>query len=149
MQLMAGRIKYRQHLLFHLCWPKYLKLTSCHVDDSNEFMLQVVFWAAVLGGCFGQLFLGNCFRQLFFAAVLGSCFWATVLGSCFWQLFWATVLDSCFWQLFLWTQIFSPTKEELFIFWHTWNVLELNISMAESILISTLRLSLGLPSNLS
>jgi hypothetical protein len=59
MQLTADRINYRQHLHFHLCWPKYLKLTSYHVDDSNEFMLQVVFgqlflWTAVsLDSCFG------------------------------------------------------------------------------------------------
>jgi hypothetical protein len=46
MQLTAARTKYHKHLLFHLCWPKYLKLTSCHVDDSNEFIVQVMFWAA-------------------------------------------------------------------------------------------------------
>ena len=73
MQLTAGRIKYNQHLLFPLCWPKYLKLTSCQVDDNNEFILRVLFWAA---------------------------------GS---PVFW--------------TQIFSPTKEELFIFWHTLYIL--------------------------
>jgi hypothetical protein len=44
--LTAGGIKYHQHLLFPLCWPKYLKLTSCRVDDSNEFMVQIMFWAA-------------------------------------------------------------------------------------------------------
>ena len=107
MQLTAGRINYRQHLLFHLCWPKYLKLTSYHVDDSNEFMLQVVFgqlflWTAVSfdSGFFGQLFLStavsldSCFGQLFL--------WTAVLGRCFFgQLFWEAVsLDSCFGQMF-------------------------------------------------
>ena len=46
MQLTAASIKHHQHLLFRLCWPKYLKLTSCYVDGNNELMVQVMFWAA-------------------------------------------------------------------------------------------------------